>query len=137
MPGPTLHSLLVIEDSPEYARLVVEMLKSSFGRDLKVERTHLASDGAARLSDGLVDCVLLDLGLPDADGLEALTRVQEAAPSVPVVILSQNKHEPLTIEAMSRGAQDFLWKGATSSHELRRAVLYAIQRQQRQLAKES
>ena len=43
-----MHSLLVIEDSPEYARLVVEMLKSTFGRDLKVERTHLASDGASR-----------------------------------------------------------------------------------------
>lgn len=131
---PTLHSLLVIEDSPEYGLLVVEMLKATFGRDIKVERTHLASDGADRLRQGYVDCVLLDLGLPDADGLEALELLQETAPDVPVVILSQNRDEPLTIEAMREGAQDYLWKGATTSHELRRAILYAVQRHQRQNA---
>ncbi|HYN49471.1 MAG TPA: response regulator [Thermoleophilaceae bacterium] len=131
---PTLHSLLVIEDSPEYGLLVVEMLKATFGRDIKVERTHLAGDGADRLRQGYVDCVLLDLGLPDADGLEALELLQETAPDVPVVILSQNRDEPLTIEAMREGAQDYLWKGATTSHELRRAILYAVQRHQRQNA---
>ncbi len=131
---PTLHSLLVIEDSPEYGLLVVEMLKATFGRDIKVERTHLARDGADRLRQGYVDCVLLDLGLPDADGLEALELLQETAPDVPMVILSQNRDEPLTIEAMREGAQDYLWKGATTSHELRRAILYAVQRHQCQNA---
>ena len=135
--GPTLHSLLVIEDSPEYGLLVVEMLKATFGRDLKVERTHLANDGAERLRQGYVDCVLLDLGLPDADGLEALELLQATAPDVPVVILSQTKDEPLTMEAMREGAQDYLWKGATTSNELRRAILYAIQRHQRHVASES
>lgn len=53
---------------------------------------------------------------------------------MPVVILSQNRDEPLTIEAMREGAQDYLWKGATTSHELRRAILYAVQRHQRQNA---
>jgi CheY-like chemotaxis protein len=124
----TPHSLLVVEDSPEYAQLVVTMLKATFGPDLKVERTHLAGDGAQRLRDGLVDCVLLDLALPDADGLEALELIQGAAPNVPVVILSQNKEEPLTIKALREGAEDYLWKGATTSAELRRAVLYAIER---------
>lgn len=134
MAEPALHSLLVIEDSPEYGLLVVEMLKATFGRDIKVERTHLASDGAERLRQGYVDCVLLDLGLPDADGLDALELLQNTAPDVPVVILSQNRDEPLTIEAMREGAQDYLWKGATTSHELRRAILYAVQRHQRQHA---
>ena len=126
-------SLLVVEDSPEYGLLVVEMLQATFGREVKVERTHLASDGAFRLRRGLVDCVLLDLGLPDADGLEALELMNKAAPGVPVVILSQNKEEPLTLEAMREGAQDYLWKGATTSHELRRAILYAIERARRDL----
>jgi phosphoserine phosphatase RsbU/P len=126
--------LLVIEDSPEYGLLVVEMLKATFGRELNVERTHLASDGAFRLRRGLVDCVLLDLGLPDADGLQALQLMNRAAPGVPVVILSQNKEEPLTLEAMRAGAQDYLWKGATTSHELRRAILYAIERAKRDWA---
>lgn len=137
MATPSLHSLLVIEDSPEYGLLVVEMLKATFGRDIKVERTPLAGDGAERLRQGYVDCVLLDLGLPDAEGLEALELLQETAPDVPVVILSQTKDEPLTMEAMSEGAQDYLWKGATTSHELRRAILYAIQRHQRQAPSES
>jgi diguanylate cyclase (GGDEF)-like protein len=82
---------------------------------------HLARDGGS-------DVVLLDLGLPDARGMEALTGLLDAAPDLPLVVLSGLDDERLALEAVLRGAQDCLIKGQGGRGAVKRAVRYAIER---------
>ncbi|MBK8082723.1 MAG: EAL domain-containing protein [Devosia sp.] len=76
-----------------------------------------------------VDVILLDLGLPDAGGLEAVRRAQAAAPRVPLVVLTGLDDETIAAQALKQGAQDYLIKGEIESRSLMRAVRYAIERQ--------
>jgi diguanylate cyclase len=125
--------VLLIEDSVDYATLVEQMLVDSFG-EIEVRRHGLvkeACDGAP--AAGPADCVLLDLGLPDARGLEALQQVQEAYPELPVVVLSGLEEEEMAVEAVYQGAQDYLVKRHTDTHLLGRSIRYAIERKRSEL----
>jgi len=75
-----------------------------------------------------VDIILLDLGLPDVQGLEAVRRARKAAQGVPLVVLSGLDDESMAIQAMKEGAQDYLIKGQIEPRELIRALRYAVER---------
>ena len=75
-----------------------------------------------------VDIILLDLGLPDVQGLEAVRRARKAAQGVPLVVLSGLDDESMAIQAMQEGAQDYLIKGQIEPRELIRALRYAVER---------
>ena len=79
------------------------------------------------------DCVLLDLNLPDANGIGALDRISESDPSIPIVVLTGLNDEHFGISAVASGAQDYLVKGRVEAEMLRRAVLYAIERKRAEL----
>lgn len=119
--------LLLIEDNPSDRRLVREHMRDARAA-VRISDCDRLSSAAVRLAGSEVDCVLLDLSLPDATGLEALARVRELAPDVPVVVLSGLEDETLAMEAMSRGAQDYLLKGDADGPLIERSVLYAIER---------
>ena len=121
--------LLLVEDNPGDARLLRELL--SEGGANGIEWTHVESLAAAErhLTDGGVDLILLDLGLPDAQGLETLRRAKLAAPRVPVVVLSGLDDESLALEALHQGAGDYLVKGQISARELRRSMRHAVERE--------
>jgi len=121
-------SVLIIEDNPVDARLVQESLKRSSAPGYRVEWMGTLSSGLERLADGGVDVLLLDLGLPDSQGLGALRRIQAVAPHVPVVVLSGGDDEQLAVEAVQAGAQDYLVKGFANRHMLMRSLRYAIER---------
>jgi two-component system, cell cycle sensor histidine kinase and response regulator CckA len=123
----TMTKLLLIEDNPGDARLLREMFKEQGSHNTEV--THVTSMGAAEahLSAQAVDIILLDLGLPDAQGLEAVRRAHAAAPRVPLVVLTILDDESLAIRALQEGAQDYLIKGQIESGLLR-ALRYAIER---------
>ena len=72
--------------------------------------------------------MLLDLGLPDAEGLEALTQVRAAALDVPIIVLSGRSDEVLAVQAVQEGAQDYLIKGQVDARLLSRSINYAIER---------
>jgi PAS domain S-box-containing protein len=93
------------------------------------EVTHVTSMGAAEkyLSEHVFDIILLDLGLPDAEGLDAVRRAHAAAPRVPLVILTILDDESMAVRALQEGAQDYLIKGQIESGLLR-ALRYAIER---------
>jgi two-component system cell cycle response regulator len=74
------------------------------------------------------EVILLDLNLPDSDGLDTLTKVRKAAPAVPTVVLTGQEDEETAIAAISQGAQDFLTKGGTSRELVSRSLRYAIER---------
>ena len=86
------------------------------------------SEAEKHLAEHLVDIILLDLGLPDAQGLGAVRRAHAAAPRVPVVVLTGLDDEALATQALQEGAQDYLIKGQIETRGLLRALRYAIER---------
>jgi diguanylate cyclase (GGDEF)-like protein/PAS domain S-box-containing protein len=123
-----IETVLIIEDNPGDARLLHEMFKE-LGLHT-VELTHVPCMSAAEkyLEEQRVDVVLLDLGLPDAQGLEAVRRARAAAPRIPLVVLSGLDDESMAVKALHEGAQDYLIKGQIEPRELLRALRYAIER---------
>ncbi len=120
--------ILLIEDNPGDARLIQEMLVEAGEAWFEVEYVDRLSGGLEHLKNGGVDVVLLDLGLPDGQGLDAFEKVQAQAPAVPVVVLTGFDDETLAVEAMRHGAQDYLVKGDVDSKVLYRAIRYAVER---------
>ncbi|HTW08541.1 MAG TPA: fused response regulator/phosphatase, partial [Acidimicrobiales bacterium] len=118
--------ILLVEDDPGDALLTREMLaRSAFS--FEVEPVTDLAGALARLQGG-VECVLLDLGLPDVGGLEALDEILSAAPAAAVIVLTGRADRDLALAAMARGAQDYLKKGELDADLLSRSVRYAVQR---------
>lgn len=124
--------ILLIEDNPGDTRLVKEMLDE--GATDAFELLHADQIGTAipLLELESVDIILLDLGLPDGNGLDTLIKVHALAPEVPIVVLSQTEDESLAVKAVRIGAQDFLVKAHITSQQLTRSVRYAMERRQLQ-----
>lgn len=123
-------NILVIEDNPGDARLVSEMLRDAFGRSVEVTTADRLGQGLALVAASTFDTVLLDLSLPDSEGLTSLLSLREAAPQLPLVLLTGLDDELVAVEAMQHGAQDYLVKGSVDTGSLWRAIRYAIERQQ-------
>jgi len=120
--------VLLIEDNPAYTRLIREILAEAKGSPFKLECADRLATGLACLAQGRIDAVLLDLGLPDSQGLSTLVKVQAEALAVPVVVLTGLDDEALAVEAVQEGAQDYLVKGQVDSNLLKRSIRYAIER---------
>ena len=120
--------VLVVEDNPGDARLLREMLDERGASDTDVTFVDCIADAIRILDARAFDVVLLDLGLPDAHGLDALQQVRDAAPRVPVVVLSGLDDESVARQSLHHGAQDYLVKGQVESRGLLRAIRYAIER---------
>jgi len=131
LPAETVRVLL-IEDNPGDAGLVRAMLFESQGTRFNVEWVQALLPGMVRLGRGEIDLVLLDLTLPDSQGLGSLTAVRNAAPGIPVVVLTGLADEDFAHEAVRCGAQDYLIKGELSGGSLARTLSYAMLRQRSQ-----
>jgi len=125
---PGALSLLLVEDSPTDALLAREMLAEAWGDGLAVTHLQRAEDARRHLLEHEVGCVLLDLALPDAGGLQALDQVRSSAPGVPVVVLSALDDEELALRAVQEGAQDYLIKGQVTPEGMSRSIRYAVER---------
>jgi signal transduction histidine kinase/DNA-binding response OmpR family regulator len=121
--------VLIVEDSAADARLVEEFLKQN-GERPEIHVASRLADALTLASETKPDAVLLDMSLPDAEGVDAVRRVHSAMPRVPIVILSGLEDESIATEAVQAGAQDYLIKGQVDDVSLRRALRYAIERQQ-------
>ena len=120
--------ILLIEDDPEDARLIQEMLAEVGEAFFDLECADRLSTGLERLTKGGIDVVLLDLGLPDSQGLETLNKVQAQAPEMPILALTGLADDTLGVEVIKKEAQDYLAKGQANSNLLARAMYYAIER---------
>jgi serine phosphatase RsbU (regulator of sigma subunit) len=118
--------VLVVEDDLGYAVLVEELLADS-GEPIKVVVARSVDEASALVSSA-VTCVLLDLGLPDAEGLDALEGVLAAAPDVAVVVLTGRAESDLALGAVAAGAQDYLTKDLVDAASLTRSIRYAVAR---------
>ncbi len=125
--------VLLIEDDPDDVLLIQEMLVGEDGCRLaspgfELARADRLSAGLERLSGQEFDVALLDLSLPDSQGLDTFVRAHEKAPGVPIIVLTGMDDQTMAAGAVHAGAQDYLVKGQVEGHLLARAIRYAIER---------
>jgi len=122
--------ILLIEDNLAEARLLQELLKGSPLHRAHVTHAQRLTEGMAHCDRQSIDVVLLDLTLPDSYGLDSLDALVAKLPGMPIVVLTNTNDDDLAVEAVRRGAQDYLVKRQVTQDSLVRAVRYAIERQQ-------
>ncbi|ELY44265.1 bacterio-opsin activator domain-containing protein [Natronorubrum sulfidifaciens] len=132
--------ILLIEDNPGDARLIQEMLQGTeelaqrlssdetAGRTPELTCTSRLEDGLELLEESTVDVVLLDLNLPDSEGLRTLETVHTEREEIPIVVLTGVRDQQVGVQAIQRGAQDFLVKDEVTSELLVRTIHHAIER---------
>jgi signal transduction histidine kinase/DNA-binding NarL/FixJ family response regulator len=120
--------VLLIEDNPGDARLLRALLQETGSSQFELVHAERFSDALTRLSERRFDVVLLDLSLPDAQGIETISRLGGQADGTPIVILTGPNDEQIPIRALQQGAQDYLVKGQVDGQLLARALRYSIER---------
>ncbi len=120
--------VLLIEDDPNDAFLLQRALAKASPVRFEVERVGRLETALQCLQGGRFDAALLDLSLPDSEGLETLDAVRNENPDVPIVVLSGIDNEDTAIGALQHGAQDYLVKGEASGDLVIRCIRYAIER---------
>jgi PAS domain S-box-containing protein len=127
--APTAIRLLLVEDSPEQTLLVREGLANVwYVVPIEVQSVERLGSALERVAAGRVDVVLLDLSLPDAQGLDMIARFRAVQPSLPIVIMTGRDDDAVAVEALRRGAQDYLVKGDQDPAALARAIRNAVER---------
>jgi Flp pilus assembly CpaE family ATPase len=120
--------VLLIEDNPGDARLVWEMLADAEANSFLVHTADSLVAALDALAHDRFDVALVDLSLPDSNGLDTLLTVQRHAPGLPMVALTGLNSESMALAAVERGAQDYLVKGTLTTESLIRALKYAMVR---------
>jgi signal transduction histidine kinase len=128
--------ILAIEDDIQDIKLIQKYLKRAKSFRIQLESTQTLSEGLVRLAQGGIDLVLLDLSLPDQQGLDTFRLVSKQFSKVPILILSGLKDEEIAVKAVQEGAQDYLIKGQLDSALLVRAIRYGMERHYLRLFKE-
>jgi signal transduction histidine kinase len=119
--------LLIVDDSPEDRELYRRLLSQDREHTYEFLEAETGEEGLATARERSLDCVLLDYRLPDADGLEILSRLL-AETLMPVIVLTGQGNEAVAVEAMKSGAQDYLLKGSVERERLQLAVRNAIEK---------
>lgn len=128
-------TVLLIEDSAEYAELVQQWLSVKGEVRFLLNWTDSLAAGIERLAHGGVDAILLDLNLPDSQGLDTFRTVRGHARGVSVILLSGSDTDSVALEMVQQGAQDYLVKSTCTGELLRKAVQYAVIRHESQARK--
>jgi PAS domain S-box-containing protein len=126
--------ILLVEDNLGDVRLIQVYLAEAGMAAFELAHADRLAEGIRRVREADFDVVLLDLSLPDASGLETITKMHEAAATRPIVVLTGLNDEAVALEALRKGAQDYLIKGQIDSVLLVRAMHYAIERKQAETA---
>jgi len=133
----TIGNVLLIEDNLAEARLLQEFLKGALFNRFKLvhvkrlqEAIHHLSQSYNSQTDDRFDVVLLDLTLPDSQGLASLAALIQQAPNLPIVVLTNTNDDELAVSAVRHGAQDYLVKRQVNPEILIRSLRYAIERKQ-------
>jgi signal transduction histidine kinase len=118
---------LLVEDNPGDASLLLETLRKTPTR-VNLMHVQRLSQALERLREEPYDVILMDLGLPDSHGLNAVIQTREQAPGAAIVVLTGLEDEALALEALRQGAQDYLTKAQIDPHLLVRSMRYAMER---------
>ncbi len=119
--------MLLVEDDDDYAALVRAQLAAG-SMPMRVERVRTATAAVEALAHGKFDAVLLDLRLPDSDGFGTVDRILGAGDALPLIVLTASDDEGVAVQAVQRGAQDYLVKSRTDAELLYRSIRYSCER---------
>ncbi|MDK2408735.1 hybrid sensor histidine kinase/response regulator [Aphanizomenon sp. PH219] len=122
--------ILLIEDNLAEARLLQEFIKLTKSQNFGLVHVQRLQDGIKQLNSQKYDVILLDLTLPDSQGLCSIPQLLQQNPSNPIIVLTNTNDEELAIEAVRQGAQDYLVKRHVNPDILVRSVRYAVERKQ-------
>jgi len=126
--GRNLIKILLIEDNPGDARLIQEMLSEIKDTKFNFSCVDRLSKGLEFLTKGDIDIVLLDLSLPDSQGLDTFLKLHQTVPDIAVIVFTGLDDSTIGVKAVQEGAQDYLVKGKVDSDLLFRSIRYAIER---------
>ena len=127
MNDDTLTVLLISDDATD-ARLIRKALAGPTDSEWRLEQVRRLSDGVIRLRKEGIAAVLLDLFLPDSQGIKTIEALFEAAPLVPILVLADRENEAIAWQATTRGAQDHLLKDHLDGYWLPRILRSVIER---------
>ncbi|HLQ45557.1 MAG TPA: fused response regulator/phosphatase [Planctomycetaceae bacterium] len=128
--------VLLVEDNLIQRRLIERLLAGLADGRFALECSDRLATGLERLAIGDIDVVLLDLMLPDSEGLQTFLRVRRAAVGVPIVVLTGLDDQVLALTVLQEGAEDFLVKGRVDGENLGRSLRFAIERSCRRKAED-
>ncbi len=133
MSAPVI-KVLLIEDVPKYARLMRELLEEHRETKFHLDWAESVEKGLERLEELNQDVLLLDLAVAVARGASTVPDLQQAAPHLPIIILSSLDDEESALKVVHQGAQDYLVHGKFDTHLLVRSIRYAIERKRAEMA---
>lgn len=122
--------VLLVEDNQIDAKQAKEMLAQASKEQIEVTHVERFSTALKRLSRDHYDAIMLDMALLDTHGLDPFSQVLPSIASLPIVLLASRINEPLAMQALQHGAQDYLVKGQWTSEQLTRSIQHAIKRKQ-------
>lgn len=128
--------VLLIEDSPTDTLFVRATLNTAVGAGFEVTTADHLDKGIKLANAKPFDVILLDLGLPETQGIETFERMHTSAPHIPIIILSGLGDDEVAMQAVQQGGQDYLPKGVVLNDLLPRAIHYAIERHRAQAERE-
>jgi len=123
--------ILLVEDDPDDVWIMRSLLGDRWDGPFELVHVELLSTGLSRCANDTFDVVLLDLSLPDSQGLETFLAMFAHVSEIPIVILTGYDDEMIAVKAVQAGAQDYLVKGQVSDALLVRSIRYAIERSRR------
>lgn len=129
--------ILLIEDNPVDVRLIEEMINKLLNNPFNVVQAHTLTDGIQKFNQNKFQVVLLDLFLPDSNGLETLDIMLKKASKIPIIVIAEKDDQFLAIKAIKSGAQDYIFKQRLDRVFLERCIYYAIERYQKRLELEN
>lgn len=125
--------VLLVEDNPADAVLVAELLRDHSPGEFTLSVCTSLHDAHGCLDRTSPDCVLLDLSLSDAQGLDGVESIRDRHRTIPLVVLTGNPDGVLALRAVHRGAQDYLVKNAADAGQIARAIRYAVERKRAEI----
>jgi phosphoserine phosphatase RsbU/P len=128
--------ILLIEDDPDDVWVMRNLLGDRWDEPFDLVQVELLSAAIERCEEDHFDVILLDLSLPDSQGLETFFAMHAQAGDVPIVVLSGHSDETIAVKAVQAGAEDYLVKGQVNDRMLVRSIRYAIERSRRHRAEE-
>jgi len=120
--------ILLIEDNPGDAGLIEEMLEEFADFPYELKSVETLNEGLSLLKERPFDVILLDLRLPDSDGINTFLDIHARNSRIPIIILTGSNDEKIGIDAVKKGAQDYLVKGEVDGRLLKRSIKYSIER---------
>ncbi|MCB9800432.1 MAG: response regulator transcription factor [Candidatus Omnitrophica bacterium] len=127
--------ILIVEDSSVSREILSKTLKEN-NPDNSIETLASSGEAARRLQDEKFDVILLDLGLPDTQGIATVRAIRKVSPNTPVVVLTTSDDQNTILEAIRNDVQEYLIKDETTASLLLRTICSAIERKKVEVEKE-